>query len=357
MSEPDDDIGEIANPVGKEEGPDDAPALKSVPSGTTGRRERKPLNKDLLARAADSVRRHLEGDDGDDMVVAPTGAPSAKADEPPPATPPPAAAPPSDLTADRARIAVARAQLEERARTLVERERRARDVAARFADDPWGVIQDLVRHELGTDATEDEIAEETAYQVTQLSLRVAGANVDPQNQAHALRSVKRELARQKATTRRKEQQLEERREAEARAAKERDAVAAVAAEFEALAPKHPWLAAAERPAEILWDVIRREHERSGTILEIAEAAKLADDYLAQQDRQWYERRKGLLTPQTAAPTAPQGDPRSRSRTLANATASDDAPPPPEVPGRLLSKEERRRATFDRWKPKLRDMDD
>src|SRR5687767_13969677 len=96
----DDDIGEIANPVGKIEGPDDDTPDQGMSSTTFGRRERKPLNPELFKKAVASVRQHLAGEGGgidpaDEMLetgpdaAAKAAAAAEAAKNQPPAPPPP----------------------------------------------------------------------------------------------------------------------------------------------------------------------------------------------------------------------------------------------------------------------------
>jgi hypothetical protein len=210
----DDDV--IASPVGREVGPDDddGPPQAEQTAATVGRRPRKPLNKALFAKAAAAARAHVEGaDDGEDELL-PTGpgalasqvvdtAAAAKGEPAKPASSAPSApaGPPPEAIAAWERVNLRAAELEKREAALKEHEGRARDLASRLSADPLAAMRDAVRLELGDDATDDEIHEELGYLITSLSLGFAGATVDPNNQAHDLKKLKRELRQQKARTR------------------------------------------------------------------------------------------------------------------------------------------------------------
>lgn len=362
MTDSDDDV--IASPVGREVAPfeDDSHQEQEHASPTTGRRERKPLNPELFAKFADSVRKHLSDDDDE---VAPLGVPetAAKVEPPPEAkapepakTPERPAGPPAEAIAAWERVNLLRADVEKRESTLKEREERARDVAEQFAADPWAALTSIAKNTLGDEATESDVNDELTYLITELSLRLAGAEVGNGNQAHELRKLKRELTHQKAQARKAGALTAKQRAEQERAEREGAVVRRLRDEFAPMAPKFPWLAANEDPAGLLFDVIKREHDKSGRVLELDEAAKLADDYLSEADKSWFEKRKNLLAPPPPAPTAPadvhQGDPPKRSRTLTNADASDDAPPVSmDELGRPPSVEERRRRSFERWRAK------
>jgi hypothetical protein len=360
---PDDD--EIGNAVGREVGPDDnddAPAEGSAP--TVGRRERKPLNPALFAKFSTAVKKHLEGDDDED-AIAETG-PAAKAATPAAAAPtpaadkpaePPRAGPPPEAIAAWERVNLRAADLDARETKLKEREGRTRDVAGRFSADPLAAMRDLVRAELGDDATDDEVQDELGFLVTSVSLAFAGATVDPNNQAHDLKKLKRELRQQKAKTRKEGADAAAARTAADKKARTAAAVTQIGVEFEPLAQKYPWLAITEEPAALLFDVIKSEHERSGKVLDLEDAAKLANDHLGNADRTYFEKRKHLLQPPPALTPAnviaPQGDPlQRRSRALTIADASEDAPPAHDELGRPPSVEERRRKSIAKYRERL-----
>lgn len=377
----DDDIGEIANPVGKEVAPDEDDGASDGGAGmsstTVGRRERKPLNPDLFKKAVASVRAHLagggEGDDPADQMLE-TGAAGAgdggkPADPPPPKeTPPPSSGPDPAAIAMFEQVNLRRADVEQREQRVGELEGRFRDVAERFdTSDPLDVLRDIVKYNLGDGATDDEIAEELSFYVTSMSLKLAGATIDPANTQHDMRKVKRELRQTKAEKRRTTAREAAEAERANREAKTQAAIDAVGEEFAAVVTQDPnafsWLALADEPKRLLWQIIKREHERSGKILDVQDAARLADGHLKKETTAYFGKYKNLLQPapaETPAPKerAPGGPPDRRSRALTNADASEDTSgsPPAQQPAAPLSKEERRARTFSKWKDKLKESE-
>lgn len=363
MNTPEADTDVIANPAGAEvdladDSKESGPSENAAP--TIGRRPRKPLNRDLFAKVAAAAKAHVEGGNNeDDDVIAGTEEVAAK-----PATASTAAAPeaparqgpPPEAIAAWERTNLRAKELDDRESKLKEREQRSRDVAGKFDADPFVAMKDLVRTSLGDEASEEEVNEELAFQITLMSLSLSGATIDKNNQAYDLKKVKRELRQRRAQERKAIADGEARRAEESKTAREKSVIEQIGREFEPLAPKFGWLASSEAPAGLLFDVIKRHHESTGEILELAQAAKLADDYLASADKAWYEKRKHLLTPMptpTSTPaTAPQGDPPRRSRALSNVDASEDSAVP-DRPGPQLSREERRKRTWEKHRDALR----
>lgn len=69
------------------------------------------------------------------------------------------------------------------------------------------------------------------------------------------------------------------------------------------AEAYPWLAAEDEPGKIVVDVIRAAMQRDGTQMSWQEASKKANDYLAEQNKRHYEKRKPLLGEAKPAPAA------------------------------------------------------
>lgn len=91
------------------------------------------------------------------------------------------------------------------------------------------------------------------------------------------------------------------------------------------AAAYPWLAAEDEPGKIVVDVIRAAAQRDGTQLSWQEAAKKANDFLADQAKSYYEKRKPLLGEKPAAPPA--------AKPMAAVTPAPAQPPaaPPAEP--------------------------
>lgn len=67
----------------------------------------------------------------------------------------------------------------------------------------------------------------------------------------------------------------------------------------ATAKSYPWLAAEDEPGKIIVDVIRAAMNKDGTQISWQEASKRANDYLADQAKKYYDKRKPLLASDTA----------------------------------------------------------
>ena len=77
----------------------------------------------------------------------------------------------------------------------------------------------------------------------------------------------------------------------------------------ATAKTYPWLAAEDDPGKIIVDVIRAAVNKDGTQISWQEASKRANDYLAEQAKKYYDKRKPLLAsdgkPAEVKPEAPK----------------------------------------------------
>lgn len=347
---------------------DDRPDPASITDGPPPRAAnyaRRPLDRSKFAVAAASLAKQLgEGQsaDGDDdgiaIDVAPEvdKAPPAAAGAPAPVETPPQI--PAEAIAAWERVQSRAAELDARDADLRDRESKAGDIAARLSADPHALIMELVKRDLGDGASDDDVADEMAYILTQFSLKMTGSEIRPDNIAHQMRMQKRELRRLKLDNTRGKREIETAREREASEAYDRDAAAQIAAEFAPMADKFPWLAKYDDAAALIWDTAK-EHERRtrdpktgrGEVLPLAEIARLCDAHIQRDATPTISRYASLLTPQApptpTKPIVPQGDHQRRSSTLSNVGASEDAAPPPRTAAEPTG-DDRRRRTFQKY---------
>ena len=286
------------------------------------------------------------------------------------ATPPPADAGAPDNSAaqaiadraaqrDRESAITAREEaIKAREAAIADREKRYGDVGEKLTASPLATMREIATQFLGAGATEDEISAEVSDMLTQASIELAGAKLDPNDDKQAIRQMRRELRGSRATERRNA----EARAAEAKAAAEQATAAKAAAEREQMvkgaidtigreyteiAPSTPFLDAEGDAPDLIWRVISRHHERTGEVMEIAAAAKKLDDELGAVARTKLSKLSHLLQPTAAGSqanaTGQQGDQQRRSRPLTNADASEDAPPPPRANGFLTPAEVKRQS--------------
>ena len=270
------------------------------------------------------------------------------------ATPPPADAGAPDNSAaqaiadraaqrDRESAITAREEaIKAREAAIADREKRYGDVGEKLTASPLATMREIATQFLGAGATEDEISAEVSDMLTQASIELAGAKLDPNDDKQAIRQMRRELRGSRAT---------ERRNAEARAAADKaaadkaqaekvavereqmvkGAIDTIGREYATIAPSTPFLDAEGDAPDLIWRVISRHHERTGEVMEIAAAAKKLDDELGAVARTKLSKLSHLLQPTAAGSqanaTGQQGDQQRRSRPLTNADASEDAPPP------------------------------
>lgn len=239
-------------------------------------------------------------------------------------------------------IAAREEAIKAREAAIADRERRYGDVGEKLTASPLATMREIATQFLGAGATEDEISAEVSDMLTQASIELAGAKLDPNDDKQAIRQMRRELRGSRAT---------ERRNAEARAAADKaaadkaqaekvavereqmvkGAIDTIGREYATIAPSTPFLDAEGDAPDLIWRVISRHHERTGEVMEIAAAAKKLDDELGAVARTKLSKLSHLLQPTAAGSqanaTGQQGDQQRRSRPLTNADASEDAPPP------------------------------
>lgn len=255
----------------------------------------------------------------------------------------------------------ANAALEARERALSEREASPLVSPQAFLSDPLGAMKALIKAEYGDGAKQDDLDAELADIVTMMSFGLAGTAPAPGNVNHELRQQRRELRHLQLGNRRAAAEQQKAQRAEAEKAQRATAIGALDAELRAVDEKTKvapiaagtWLAKHENPAEIVLDVMREQYQRSRNVIPLAVAVKLADARVRKDHLANVTRYHSLLTP-TVAPATPakpnvnQGDHQRRSATLSNAGASESSTPQPrEAP---LSEEDRRRRTFDKFRP-------
>ena len=340
----------IANPAGPEEtsieGSDTTPA---PPSPVVSRGGRNPIRADLWAKARDAVKAHFtEGSDNDDVVATAPEPPAAPPAPEPTKSDAPANPPPPELIDAWERNNARATELAEREKGLTERESKARDIAGSFMSDAYGTLKHLIKLGLGDDVPDSELEDEVAWQVTQLSLGLAGATVDPHNPTYYQRKLERELRQIRA-----ERRLDSRRTAEQQAqadehARVQGALHAIKAEFTPVASKYRWLADEGNVEDLIFDFLTAEYARSGKQLDIADAAAELDAGLERR----YKKKQHLVTPQ-AQPTdnkaPPSGQPK-RPSALTTADASEDAAPNDSK--RPWSIEDHRRRVYAQHRPNL-----
>lgn len=308
----------------------------------------KETTRKLFADAAKKLKPQLDASEGDELEVAignddqPAAAAGASA---PPVSkqPPPAAAAPASDPVAQAVDTRATAELEI-ARKAFDDERKAFDaqraewetklapIRDKYAENPAAAIMALVKEWTGA-ATDDEVKDELADLITELSSVGLGTSVPEQHKTRMeSRRALRQVKAYKAEQAKKDAESAKRAEQQRQEQTERETVRSLNHELskpDAL-KQFPYLAAEDDPGAIVWAVVKTKHQQSGAVPTWEECAKLADEHFKKKSDAWLAKRPHLLAP--AAPqalvveSAPQGDPQSRrSSTLTNKTT---APVPP-----------------------------
>lgn len=347
---------------GDDSGDEDEAALDGERTVTArGRHVISDKTRALFKSAAEAMKKQLE-EDGDespfgeyDEGVAPPKAKqtasqaAAVAAKQPPAEPAkpaaPAAQPTAEAEAVRAQLDARRVELDEREQRVTAAER-AGDMAQvrnRYFEHGAPAIRDLVKGWLGKDATDDDLKQEVADLITDLSVQVLGVDVPSEVRAkidtkRALRSVK--VLKESITE--SEAAKAKRQEAEQEEQGRKAAIQALNQEIRQptkdYAKRFPYLAAEEDPGDLIFRTAQRQHAKDGTILQWEEAAKRVNDYLHKQAESFYDKHRHLFSaaPATAGASTngqrerPQGDPQGirRSHTLTNAATGTAATTPP-----------------------------
>lgn len=326
----------------------------------------KDTTRKLFQDAAQKLKKQLDdGDSMDDLEPAITDEPSAAAAASSASTPdaskephtPAAAAPTSDPVAQAvdtsraAQVELREKQLEDREKAIAAREDAiaARENGGeRYIENPGAFIRDLIKQYTGA-TTDDELRDEIADLVTDLSSTVLGAQVP---ESHKLRLDSKRAVRQvkayKAEQAKRDAEMAKKAEQTARERDAQQAMRAIGHELERVKDKFPHLAAEDDPGAIVWAVIQTKHQQDGSVPNWEECARLAEEHFKKKSDAWIAKRRHLLAPAApqapVAASAPQGDPQSRrSSTLTNKTAAPVPPAPPDEDGEWDRDAHRRRS--------------
>lgn len=315
--------------------------------------------RELFKTAADKLKAQLKDDDEEftngvaDAEPEAAAAAEVKAEPaevaPKPAevvVPPPAPSLDPAIEQHKQRLDMRASELDAREKQIVDREKAVgadfdglRDT---YYDKPSAATVAFIRRMIGAGEA-DDITEEVADLITQLSGDVLKVPLSPEIRSRlesklALKSVKA----QKQQLTKREQEIEARRVAAAEKDERVRAISSLGAEMqkEERAKEFPFLAAEDNAGELVFEVIEAQHKRDQSILPWTEAAKRANDYLSQQWRRAYDKRRPLLSaapdkepPKPAEAIVPQGDPSGirRSHTITNAASAATATSRPRPP--------------------------
>lgn len=390
-TERDDDVAAI------EGGPDDAPETTDREVDTVGpdepghgmnrpHRSVRESTRKLFQVAAAELKKQVEEEDefaiqvegGDDdtdsgtptstdaaaSTASTTAAGTATAastspSQPSAAAPPSVAVPALSPEADKAKqtLELREKALGEREAALVKREQAAdtRDKAReRYLEKPADTIRDLIKDWTAAES-DDDVREEIADLITELSAGVLGLSVSPEvklraDSRKAIRTVRAykadEVKREAARAKEQEKHLESQRDETGLRVLSN---VLPQAKDDKGTHKFPYLMSEDNPHAIVWDVIKTQFAREGVQPDWEAAAKLADDYFRDQARRFYDKRRHLLTP-TEANTAPSaataqhqgGRPSHRPSELTNRTTTP-VPPQPNATEEVHGEERRRRS--------------
>lgn len=375
---------------------DDEPAFTAggEPLVRAGRHPVSEKTRELFKKASASVRKQLE-EDGDESPFGEYdegAAPSPKktglgtttvvevvkdagklevAPQQPPVEPATSSQQSAEAQAYRAQLEARGVELAEREARIAEQER-AGDLAqirTTYFEKGAVAVRDMLKGWLGKDATEDDIRQEVADLITDLSVQVLGVEVPSEIRAkmdtkRALRSVKVLKDSISESEAQKAKQAEQEREVEGR----RQAVQLLNQEIKNTskdyAKQFPYLMAEDNPGELIYLTAVNQHKKDGTQLHWSEAAKRVNEHLRTQVSAFIDKRKHLISaaPATAGAPAngqrerPQGDPQGirRSHTLTNAatgatTTTTPPVPDPPVQGGKWSREAHRANTRSKFR--------
>lgn len=247
------------------------------------------------------------------------------------------------------RVTAREAELAERELRIQQAEGSVNPIATGLLTDPLAAIRAAIVRD-HPEASRDEVDAEVSYQVTQMSLQLAGHTLDPNNPQHRMRQTEHELRLRNAQIRRQQRDATEAATTAKRAEDERLVLGQIGEEFKPLAAKYPWLAADASPQAKLWGTIRDHHGKTGVLLTTEQAAQKADEAIRGEIAPRLQRYQSLLQP--AAPgtppivtPSPAPDHQRRSPTLTNTGASESTPSPRDGHETLADRE---RATIAKW---------
>lgn len=324
-------------------------AVTRTLSVNKGTRPVSDKTRELLKAAVSKMK--ANGETGDDLEpldheeapqepATPTGdainaaAEAKPAEAPPPAPPPPAPSLDPAVMRRLEEVDARAADLDAREQRLAEAER-ASDIAKLrelYYDKGAPAVVEFVKKLAGS-LSDDELKDEIADLVTDLSAQFLGVNV-PQAVKEGLeaRRTRKSLKAWKADQERAAQEQAERAKA-AQEDQNRVRVKGILQQ-EITKPEHAqnyrWLAAEPNAGEIIFDVVEAAHKKDGTQLTWQEAAKRANDYLHQQSLAWIDKRKHLLATAPAQGSAPNGQ-QQRSQGDPQVRRSQAQPPKPTTP--------------------------
>jgi len=302
-------------------------------------------------------------DDAAKAKAAGTMAPPPKAADILAATPPPAAAPPApsldpevrrlkeQLAAERQALAAERAEFEKSRQPAAVPDLPDASNLEDYIDHAPRAFRTWLESMRGEKfATDEEFKAEMSDFITQASADVLGVPLPDATRTKLEAALARKAVRtSKVIQTKREAALQaklekERKEAEERATTEqveREWAAAANAVGQQFAPTqdatgaakpsqaaaaYPWLAAEDEPGKIVVDVIRAAMNKDGTQMSWQEASKKANDFLAQQYKTAYERRKPLLGEKPAAPAAQAAKPPVAAAPAAPTQPAEPRPP-------------------------------
>ena len=374
--EPESPTGE-APPAADFDDGDDSPAEIATRGRSVSEKTRA-----LFAKAAAELKAQRGTDEGDfgeydegynppadrpgpAAVEAKTAAPS-KATIAESATVPPAPSLDPAVAELRSKLEAREVELAERERVLAERDS-AGDIARirdSYIERGHMAIVEMIKS-WSEGMTEEQLQTEVADLITGLSGDILKVPVprEMRDQIEARRALKTVKAHTAKLSKR-EVEIEAKRKAAEDAATEQRAIAALGNELaqEQHRKAFPFLAAEDDAAAIVFDVVKTQHKRDGTLLQWTDAARKANEYLEKKWRAEYAKRRSVLNESEATSAskteqqqaAPQGI--KGARTLTNAAASTSSTPPPRdtaadgkwTPERHRAETKRRfRAAFQR----------
>lgn len=375
MPDIDDDVAAI------DDGPDAAPETGGDAVGpdepghgmTRPHRVVRDSTRKLFASAAQELAKQVEeedefaikveGGDDDEAAASPAAAPdpaAVAAGVPTPAPVVPALSPDADKARQTAELR--EKALAEREAALVKREKAAdtRDRAReRYLDKPASTIRDLIKEWTAAES-DDDLKEEVADLITELSADVLGLAVSPDVKLRAdSRKAIRTVRAYKADEVKREAAKADEQKAHAERQRDEHGMHVLSqvlpeAKDDKGTHRFPYLMSEDAPHAIVWDVIKTQFAREGVQPDWEAAAKLADDYFRHQARRFYDKRRHLLTP-TEANTAPSavsathqgGRPSHRPSELTNRATTPVPPVPPQT--EEVHGDERRRRSLAKLK--------